>query len=190
MIELEFDDRPSLRTFSSHIDYCRDFESSENTVVTNVQPALLKTSLKGETHPGQYLPFILNRWSLWVTIFWHVSFWCPCAEDNIRLCMRLFVFLCMHSAQCAWTCQVCIALCFCVFVFSYLCFFSCVRFDCNWEQQRAQNCLSGSNLLQVGSCATSSPRHIITATALILYIVYIYICVLVVVVGRAMGYVM
>ena len=100
VIELESDDRPSLTTLT--FDCCRDFESSENTVVTNVQPALLKTSLKGETHPGQYLPFILNRWSLWVTIFWHVSFWCPCAEDNIRLCMRLFVFLCMHSAECTW----------------------------------------------------------------------------------------
>ena len=61
MIELESDERPSLTTFSSDIDYCRDFESSENTVVTNVQPALLKTSLKGETHRGQYLPFIVNR---------------------------------------------------------------------------------------------------------------------------------
>ena len=56
--------------------------------------------------------------------------------------------------------------------------------------ESAQNCLSGSNLLQVGSCATSSPRHIITATVLMLYIVYIYVFVLVVVVGRAMGYVM
>ena len=99
---IKSDERPSLTTFPSHIEYCRDFESSENTVVTNVQPALLKTSLKGETHPGQYLPLIVNRWSLWGPIFQHVSFWCPCAEDNMKLCLRSFVFPCMHSAECAW----------------------------------------------------------------------------------------
>ena len=132
MIELESDDRPSLTTLT--FDCCRDFESSENTVVTNVQPALLKTSLKGETHPGQYLPFILNRWSLWGPIFWHVSCYvlvqrtiCNCAWD----CLCFFVSI-AHSVLEDFVLQVCIEgsiLCFCFLLF---CVFISV-----WLQLRA-----------------------------------------------------
>ena len=113
-IELESDERPSLTTFSSHIDYCRDFESSENTVVTNVQPALLKTSLKGETHPGQYLSFIVNRWSLWGPIFWHILVFDVLVQRTICAWDCLCFYVC--TAQCAWA-KFALRAVFCVSVF-------------------------------------------------------------------------